>query len=267
MGHMAASCEICYIAYTPWGKFRAFNIPGWRQANREDRENIMKLVRNLLAFLFLLIFSGAAIAAATVITVKGSVMVTPAKGSPEPLAAGQRIEPGALIKTSANGETTMRFDDGQLLALASNTSFVISKYRFNAHKPEDSNFTGTLLKGGLRAVTGIIGETNKRNVTVKTEVATIGIRGTDFMLYQENGLYFSVLDGAISTTNAGGEALFDAKVSALGMVANADTIGKPAAEEQFPAAALAAFRILQMYPLSDNIRKPNPKDPTCSDRR
>lgn len=227
----------------------------------------MNQLRRATAFLILLLWSCVSLAAATVITVKGDVQMTPLQGIPGQLASGQRIESGAAIKTGANGETALRFDDGQMLALSGSTSFILNEYKFNAHKPEESSFIASLLKGGLRAVTGIIGETNKNNVTIKVDVATVGIRGTDFMLFYDNELYIAVLDGAISATNRGGEAIFDAKAQPTGMAINADTKAQPATEDRFPAAAQGAFRILQAYPLSDTIRKPNPKDPTCGDRR
>lgn len=227
----------------------------------------MNHLRNITAFLVLLLWSCVALAAATVITVQGDVQMIPLQGSPSKLAPGQRIETGASIKTSANGEISLRFDDGQMLALSPSTSFIINEYKFNPHKPEESSFIASLLKGGLRAVTGIIGETNKNNVTFKTDVATVGIRGTDFMLHHGREMYLSVLEGAISANNAAGEEVFDAKLQPFGMVANAQNRPRPTQKDMLPAEVEGAFRILQALPLSDKIRKPNPQDPTCGDRR
>lgn len=227
----------------------------------------MNQLRSATAFLVLLLWSCVALAAATVITVQGDVQMTPAQGPPSQLAPGQRVETGAGIKTSANGETSLRFDDGQMLSLASSTSFIINEYKFNPHKPEESSFIGSLLKGGLRAVTGIIGETNKNNVTFKVEVATVGIRGTDFALYYDRELYLAVQEGAIFAKNEGGEEVFDAKLQPFGVVVNAQTKPRPITKDKLPASAQGSIRVLQTHPLSDTIRKPNPKDPTCGDRR
>ena len=227
----------------------------------------MGQMRRITLFSALLLWSCVALAAATVVTVNGSVQMTPVTGKPDQLAPGQRVESGASIKTGENSDTSMRFDDGQMIALSSNTSFVINEYKFNAHKPEESSFFASLLKGVMRAVTGIIGETNKSNVTFKTDVATMGIRGTDFQLFYDKQLYITVLEGAIVAKNEGGEAVFDAKSQPTGHVANALTIPKPITADKIPAAATGHFRTLQMKPLSDTIRKPNPQDPTCGDRR
>ena len=233
----------------------------------------MKKTCNITVFVFLLFWSCASLAAATVITVRGHVQMTPLTGKFDQLAPGQRVESGASIKTGENSSTTLLFDDGQVIALYAKTSFVVNEYKFNAHKPGESRFVASLLKGGMRAVTGIIGKANKSNVTFKIDVATVGIRGTDFMLYHDGMLYLTVLDGAVSATNEGGEEVFDEEITdakslppPVGRVANAITKAKPIPIDELPATALAVFRVLQMLPLSDKIREPNPDDPTCADR-
>ncbi len=228
----------------------------------------MKTLRSFATFFLLLIWSCAALAAATVVTVKGSAQMTPAQGKVEALAPGQRIETGSSIKTGANSELSMRFDDGQMIALSASTTYVINEYKFNPHKPEESSFFSSLVKGGLRAVTGIIGETNKSNVKFKAEGTTMGIRGTDFMLFIDNGqVFIAVLEGAVSATNQGGEDVFDANTKPNGKVINAQTLAVITSPADFPAGTQGAFRVMQMLPLSDTIRHPNPQDPTCGDRR
>jgi hypothetical protein len=227
----------------------------------------MNRIRILASIFLLMLWSSLGFAAATTHSVVGDVNLTPAQGQPSKLAVGQRIESGAMIKTSYDGTAVLRFDDGQMISVAVNSTFVVTEYKFNAHKPTESSFVGSLVKGGIRAVTGIIGEANKQNVTIKTPTATMGIRGTDFQLYYDNRLYISVLDGAVSATNDAGTAVFDAKRQPLGIVTSPQSIPRPATANEIPAAAQAPFRQMQMQPLSDQIRKPNPADPTCSDRR
>ena len=63
-----------------------------------------------------------------------------------------------------------------------------------------------MLKGSLRAITGIIGHKNKDTYKVTTSTATIGIRGTGYNAeIRENGLFVSVGEGAVFlSNNAGG---------------------------------------------------------------
>ena len=223
-------------------------------------------LRTAWSFLLLLLASSLVFAGATTHSVTGDVLLVPIKGDAVRLAIGQRVESGATIKSS-KGSAVLRFDDGQLISVAPDTTFGITDYKFNHQKPEEGSFVGTLLKGALRAVTGLIGESNKTTVVFKTSVATIGIRGTDFQLYFDDRLYISILDGAVEASNEAGSAVFDANNQPLGIVTSSQSQPRPATLEELPAATQAAFRQMQMLPLSDKIRKPNPNDPTCADRR
>lgn len=215
--------------------------------------------------LMLSLFAGWALAAATVQAVSGEVMAAPAKGEYAKVAFGERVESGATVKTGSNGRVVLRFDDGQMVSLTESTLFVISEYKFNAHKPEEGSFFGSLVRGGMRAVTGAIGEANKKNVMIKTSVATAGIRGTDFQLFLDNKLYAHLISGAIELTNEGGSRVFD-KDSPNGVVSDSRTAPVAASIDTFPAAAQGAFRIQQSQPLMGPVKEPNPRDPTCKDR-
>ncbi|OIQ92485.1 FecR protein [mine drainage metagenome] len=218
------------------------------------------------SFFLLLLWSCLAFAAATTEAISGDVLLAPANGEYASLAYGERVDSGATIKTGANGRVVLRFDDGQKVSISESSLFVVNEYKFNPHKPAQSSFIVSLLKGGLRAVTGVIGETNKRNVVFKSPVATVGIRGTDFQLYFDNKLYINVLSGAISATNDGGTTVFDAKTQPTGQVIDAQTKALPAPASIFPAAAQGAFRLQQQQPLMGPVKEPNPRDPNCKDR-
>lgn len=226
-----------------------------------------KALRHWISFCLLLIWPWLAWAGATATAVMGNVKMAPAKGSVEVLAIGQRIESGTRIDTGDGSSAVLRFDDGQTIALAANTSYRVDDFRFNPHKPEEGSFVSTLFRGALRAITGLIGESNKKNVAVKTDTATIGIRGTDFNLHHDSRLYIQVLEGAVVAANTGGEAVFDAAGKPLGIVANKSSPPEAAEPGDFPPAVLANFRVLSATPLTGRERAPNPNDPTCSSRR
>ncbi len=71
----------------------------------------------------------------------------------------------------------MRLTDGTRIALRPNTSFEITAFSV-AENAESALFT--LFKGGLRTVTGFLSKRNRNAMRLKTAVATIGIRGTEF---------------------------------------------------------------------------------------
>ena len=215
-----------------------------------------------------MLVSWLALAAATTTAVTGVVEATPQKGLPSALAVGQRIESGATVKTGDRSSTVLRFDDGQSISLAGNTTFVITEYSFNAHKPSEGGFVATLLRGAMRAVTGVIGETARQNVRINTATATIGIRGTDFNLHlADSRLYIQVAEGAVSATNAAGVEVFDAARQPMGMVSSSSTLPHSIQPAELPATILGDFRQLSAVPITGKERRPDAGDPTCNDRR
>ena len=66
--------------------------------------------------------------------------------------------------------------------LRERTAFRIDEYKFEGG--EDGRGIFTLLAGGMRTVTGLIGRAagQRGNYAVNTPTSTIGIRGTDFVV-------------------------------------------------------------------------------------
>ena len=83
-----------------------------------------------------------------------------------------------------------------------------SRYAFNydAAKPANDSQVFSLLKGGLRAITGLLGHRSKERVSYITPTATIGIRGTNLgaQLEDDNSLHVDVAEGGVVVTNNGG---------------------------------------------------------------
>lgn len=103
------------------------------------------------------------------------------------LVKGRDIESGDGIVTGPSGRAQLRFSDGGLVSLQPNSQFNISRYADKNDAKEDS-FLVDLLRGGMRAVTGLIGKRNRENYKVTTTTATIGIRGSAFNLaYNPDG--------------------------------------------------------------------------------
>lgn len=227
----------------------------------------MKKLRILGSSLILFLWSCLACAAATTVAVNGDVrLVTPQSSTPAAVAVGQRIDSGARLKTASNSGVTIRYDDGQMVALSGSSEYLVDDYRFNPQKPEQGSFVSTLIKGGMRTVSGLIGERNPKDVQVKTLTATVGIRGTDYNLFFDGRLYMTVRRGAIAAANEGGEGVFSADGQSIGLVQDRLTKPRPATLGEFPAEALAAFRVLDDNPeLGAKMRNEN--DPNCSDRR
>ncbi len=103
-------------------------------------------------------------------------------GTSRKLKAGSAIFEGDTLLTTANAYAILVFRDKSRISLQANTVFRVDEMKFEKDKADDSKALFSLLRGGLRAVTGLIGKLNPRRYSMRTSVATIGIRGTGYDL-------------------------------------------------------------------------------------
>ncbi|MES2413636.1 MAG: FecR family protein [Pseudomonadota bacterium] len=148
----------------------------------------------------------AAVSAGVAQFIAGDVNVRRPDGGTAPLAKGRDIESGESILTGINGRAQVKFTDGGLISLQPNTEFKIANYSDNAANPKDERFLVDLLRGSMRAITGLIGKRTRENYKVTTTTATIGIRGSGFNVgYNPDGsLGVTTELDAIEVCNAGG---------------------------------------------------------------
>jgi len=143
----------------------------------------------------------------------GDVKVTRA-GNTLPLKKGDAVQSGDIIITGATSNAQIRMTDGAVMAIRPQTEFKINEYIFNGKADGSEKASLSLVKGGVRAVTGVIGRENKDNLKVDAVVATIGIRGTGFNIVYcqgncpnadktqaKEGLYASVFEGKVAVAN------------------------------------------------------------------
>ena len=168
----------------------------------------------------------------------GEVEAVAPDGIRRPLAKGGVINAGDAIHTAGGARAQIRFIDGGFVSLQPGSQFRVDEFRYE--NKADGNEKGffSLLKGGLRAITGAIGRTNRSAYRVTAKAATIGIRGTGYNAEQEgDGLLVNVGEGAISLTNNAGTLVVTSGESAY--VANADT--PPEFTFQKPSTPPAGF--------------------------
>ncbi|MFI4920278.1 MAG: FecR domain-containing protein [Gammaproteobacteria bacterium] len=168
--------------------------------------------------------------AGTATLVTGHVSAAAPSGEIRDIVKGGEVYQGEVISTSAGSYVNIAFTDGGRVLLRPETRFSIERYQYagaqapasgqSAAQPvrQESAFF-RLLKGGFRAVSGLIGHTRREDYGVQTPVATIGIRGTDYEVRYCNGdcadisptpkdgLYAGVQSGGISLTNGGGQTV------------------------------------------------------------
>ena len=97
-----------------------------------------------------------------------------------PLIYGAMIQDKDLLRTGAASNLQVRFTDESIVSLKENSELRIDDFRFSGKEDGSERGFLSLLKGGLRTVTGLVGRANHANYRLSTTTATIGIRGTDY---------------------------------------------------------------------------------------
>lgn len=179
-------------------------------------------------------FANAAFAAANVQSMYGD-----ARAGSQQLRVGDRITTGATITTGRGSLIVLRFDDSQVVVLNENTTFRITDFRYRKEEPRNDRSIFDLVRGALRVISGAVASRNQNAFQLRAPQATIGIRGTDFMVAIVNPAITSVGTGAISVTNSGGTTVFGA--GSFGSVASASSLAVSIPASAVPAAASAAF--------------------------
>lgn len=183
--------------------------------------------------------TGYGIAAGRADFVIGDVVAVAADGSRRALIKGSEINAGDAINTAAGARAQVRFADGGFISLQPETVFRIDEFNYQNKTDGQEKGFFSLLKGGLRAITGAIGHVNRNTYKVTTPVATIGIRGTGYnaVLNEGGGLQLSVGEGAILLSNNVGQIVVTSGNAAF--VADVSTPPATSAEQpQTPAASI-----------------------------
>ena len=198
-----------------------------------------------IASLFL---AASAFGAAVVQESKGDVRAGATPALSKPVSPNQRVPSGTSLITSPGSRVTLRFDDGQVVALHENTEFRIAEFYYQPHEPTADRAVFVLLRGALRVVTGALGKRNRDAFALHVPQATIGIRGTDFIVAIVNPAYLSVLKGSVAATNVAGTVAFEAET--FGSIEASSTLAVPIAASVLPGQAAAAFRSLGALPIT-----------------
>ena len=173
----------------------------------------------------------------TVTDVSGPLVARKADGVLKALSQKSTVDAGDVLQTEAKTYARIRFIDNSEITLKPNTQFKIDDFSYDEAKPDTDSSVFSLIKGGLRSITGLLGKRNKEKFKMNTPVATIGIRGTNFgaLFCQsdcgsvptpsgsapQNGLYVDVSEGQIVVANGAGSQEFSA--GQFGFVANLNT--------------------------------------------
>ncbi|MDI1246293.1 MAG: FecR domain-containing protein [Rhodoferax sp.] len=135
------------------------------------------------------------IVAARVVQSTGEVAASQPGKPARPLAVGAPLYEGDVVRTGAGGVAVIGFKDQSKVSVNPQSTLRIDAFVYN--KPQTPDAMGlSLLKGGLRAFTGLIGKKSPDAFSVKTKTSTVGIRGTGMDISCEGPCVDASLSGA-----------------------------------------------------------------------
>ena len=135
----------------------------------------------LTAFLLSVVSSQAAPEAIGIIkTVSGEVSLISTQIT-APALANMKLGQGDTVRTGPASSVGMIFEDDTVVSLGPNSEMTVANFLFNPVDKELS-FVTRLVKGTFCFVTGQIAKLAPKNVTFDTPEATLGVRGTKFLV-------------------------------------------------------------------------------------
>jgi hypothetical protein len=194
-------------------------------------------------------------AKAVVTTATGGVQVQTGSAAARVLRLGDEVNQGDTVFTGPASSVVMRFEDGHVAALTANSRMIVTAYQYDA-QGRAGNVLLSLVNGGMRAITGLIGRTTPNRVSYRVANTTIGIRGTDANMATVPGIVVAIVnEGEISVTV--GNTTVTVKAGEGVTVRTADgTFEKDAAAEvvrKLPPDLIGMFTGLQ--DLTDEIQR------------
>lgn len=161
-----------------------------------------------LALLFCMVLcsgnSWAETTAAVVTQLSGTLAAMKPNGATRILSMDSKVESGDTLSTQKGTFARIKFTDGGEVVLRPNTVFKVNTYGFVQEQPKQDSFFVSLLKGGARFVSGLVGKRGNQDAyNMKTATATIGIRGTDYTVLTCQGDCPNLGDGTYSDTHEG----------------------------------------------------------------
>lgn len=122
----------------------------------------------------------AAQEAGQVLMVAGQAVAKGADGQARTLERRSPIYVGDTLTTGSKSQTQIRMKDGAMIALGADAEFAVKTYSYKKTGDAKDGAVLSLVKGGLRTVSGQI---EKSSYKLQTPVATLGIRGTAYDVY------------------------------------------------------------------------------------
>lgn len=95
---------------------------------------------------------------------------------------GSAIEKNDAVSTTSKGKVKITFVDATTVSITENSKLVIDDFVFDGGKSNKGKLGLKVALGTVRYASGAIAHNNPNSVNIRTPTATIGVRGTDFIM-------------------------------------------------------------------------------------
>lgn len=162
------------------------------------------MLRYLLSFILVFTLSASLHASVAKITSLSGTATIERGAKSFSAALGSDLESKDTIVTSTTSKAQLTFKDNTIITVGKQSRFSIEEYLFDT--ADSSNAKFNVISGTVRAMSGKIGKIAPEKFTVKTKTATIGIRGTDFVVHVADDGTISIfcLQGSIIVRDSNG---------------------------------------------------------------
>jgi hypothetical protein len=113
----------------------------------------------------------------------GDVKVVSARGGERVARKGVPVSVGDTVLTAPGALVQLKMGDGAIVVVQPESRLTVAEFHYAGAEDGTEKVRYRLDQGGFRAVTGAIGRTNKKNYSIETPVAHMGVRGTDHESY------------------------------------------------------------------------------------
>ena len=147
--------------------------------------NSTVMILSILLFACLMLASQGARAgiAGHVMFVNGNVQISNIADQTRILQKGDVVSESDTVITAKNSTAQIKMRDGGYIVIRPDSRLKFDSFIFSGEEDGSERSFFSLLKGGIRAITGLIGHRNKKSYRITTPDSTIGIRGTDHETY------------------------------------------------------------------------------------
>lgn len=166
--------------------------------------------------------------------VNGNVKIANSAGQTRPLQKGDVVHESNTVITAKGASAQIKMRDGGFIAIRPDSQLKFDSFVFSGKEDGNERSFFSLIKGGIRAITGMIGQQNKSNYRIGTPSSSIGIRGTDhetFVVVKGSEMAATVPTGTYNKVNAGATTMTTDK-GTINILPN--QMGFAAAADQMP---------------------------------